>query len=147
MLFVGWGKKGKEIAYAGIEKCPHCRNWTHFAIFETTKRVTLYFVPVASWDRKAYLVCGTCETAWELEPSAVSKTLADSARLPPREQAEAIWRDLDAELLAAAEAHPGDTDAVYRLTMDRLYAKHPRQWADYVAGRRFAAFADTNPPG
>lgn len=146
MLFVGWGKKAREIGYAGIEKCPNCRNWTHFALFETKRKVTLYFVPVASWDAKTYLVCGVCEAAWELDSGARSETLAKSATLPPRDQAEVIWNATEAALVTALKAHPDQPEAAVESAKRNLYAKYIKQWVDYVMARRLAALVDANPP-
>lgn len=146
MFFVGWGKKAREIAYAGIEKCPNCRNWTHFALFETKRKIALNFVPVASWDKKTYLVCGTCEAAWELDPRAAQETLAGSVGLPPRDQAEEIWAATDHVLSAALQSNPDDPEAAIDATKRYLHSKYIRQWVDYVVARRIAALVDPNPP-
>jgi len=42
----GWGKKGKFIGYVGIDKCPNCKNYVHFSIYEYSNRVNIYFVPI-----------------------------------------------------------------------------------------------------
>ena len=62
----GWGKKGKEIGYVGIDKCPNCRHYVHFYIYEYANRVNVYFVPIAKFNKKHYLVCPVCDAAYEL---------------------------------------------------------------------------------
>lgn len=62
----GWGKKGKVIGYVGIDKCPNCKQYVHFSIYEYSNRINVYFVPVAKFNKKHYLVCPVCEAAYEL---------------------------------------------------------------------------------
>lgn len=66
-IIFGWGKKGKPIGYVGIDKCPNCKNYVHFSIYEYSNRVNLYFVPVAKFNKKSYLVCPVCEAGYELD--------------------------------------------------------------------------------
>lgn len=66
-VFFGWGDKAKDVGYVGIEKCPHCKNYTHFVLKEIAKSFSLYFIPVAKWNRKVYLVCPICEACYELD--------------------------------------------------------------------------------
>lgn len=65
-VIFGWGKKGKPIGYVGIDKCPNCRHYVHFSIYEYANRVNVYFVPVAKFNKKHYLVCPVCDAAYEL---------------------------------------------------------------------------------
>lgn len=62
----GWGKKGKPIGYVGIDKCPNCKHYVHFSIYEYSNRVNVYFVPVVKFNKKHYLVCPVCDAAYEL---------------------------------------------------------------------------------
>ena len=62
----GWVKKGKNIGYVGIDKCPNCKHYVHFSIYEYSNRVNVYFVPVAKFNKKNYLVCPVCDAAYEL---------------------------------------------------------------------------------
>ena len=65
-IVFGWGKKGKEIGYVGIDKCPNCKHYVHFSIYEYSNRVNVYFVPVVKFNKKHYLVCHVCDAAYEL---------------------------------------------------------------------------------
>ena len=65
-IIFGWGKKGKQVGYIGIDKCPNCRNYTHLFLYEYANNINIYFVPVAKFNKKLYLVCSTCDAAWEL---------------------------------------------------------------------------------
>lgn len=65
-VIFGWGKKGKVIGYVGIDKCPNCKNYVHFSVYEYANNVNVYFISVAKFNRKNYLVCPVCDTAYEL---------------------------------------------------------------------------------
>lgn len=65
-VIFGWGKKGKFIGYVGIDKCPNCKHYVHFSIYEYSNRINIYFVPVAKFNKKEYLVCPVCDAAYEL---------------------------------------------------------------------------------
>lgn len=65
-IIFGWGKKGKNIGYVGIEKCPNCKNYVHFSIYEYSNRINVYFISVAKFNKKHYLVCPVCDAAYEL---------------------------------------------------------------------------------
>lgn len=65
-IIFGWGKKGKKIGYIGIDKCQNCKNYVHFHIYEYANNVNVYFISIAKFNRKNYLVCPVCDVAYEL---------------------------------------------------------------------------------
>lgn len=32
-VLFGWGKKGKQVGYIGIDKCPNCKNYVHLNLY------------------------------------------------------------------------------------------------------------------
>jgi len=64
VLIYGWGKKGKPICEAGIGGCLNCKNTTGFVVVELNNQVELYFIPVAKWNKKIFLICEICEAAY-----------------------------------------------------------------------------------
>lgn len=66
MIITSWGKKAKLIGYIGIMKCPNCKNYTHFSLYELFSNIKLYFVTVAKYNKKRYVVCSICEAGLEL---------------------------------------------------------------------------------
>ena len=87
----GWGKKGKEVGYIGIHKCPNCKNYDHFSLYEYSNRITLYWVPVAKFNKKVYAVCSTCDAAFELNEDGKKELLELSIRTLNRETTAQIW--------------------------------------------------------
>jgi len=94
MILAGWGRGARAIAYLGIGKCQGCRNWDHFQLFETQRRVTLYFVPVAKFATHYYAVCNCCQAAVELSKAEADVLLRDSVAVPSPDDAEVIWQSL-----------------------------------------------------
>lgn len=91
MFFVGWGKNAKPVAYMGMAKCPHCRNYAHIQLCEVKKKISVMFVPVAKFDTHHYAVCSVCGNPVEIPPEAVDEWLRDSAIVPSQQQFSEIW--------------------------------------------------------
>lgn len=94
-IFFGWGKKGKVVGYLGIEKCPNCKNYSHFKLYEYANNFNLYFIPVAKWNKKLYLVCSSCDVAWELDNELKEEMLDRALRGPSQDIVNKIWDRVD----------------------------------------------------
>lgn len=75
MIFASWGKDSREIGYWGILKCSNCKNYGHFSINELTNKVKLYFITVAKYDKKRYLICPICNAGYEIKDSEYESTI------------------------------------------------------------------------
>jgi len=51
---------------AHVIHCSNCHNETAWEVVETSKRASLYFVPVAKWARHYFLACPICDCGVEL---------------------------------------------------------------------------------
>lgn len=60
MFLLNWGSKGKRVCSGGIHFCDNCKHITTTEVRVIEKSVGLFFVPVARWDKKFYLVCNVC---------------------------------------------------------------------------------------
>ena len=60
MIVFGWGKNCKEIGKGLIQECPNCKNVKQWVIVKTNKKVSLYFVPVAKWNKEYFCICPVC---------------------------------------------------------------------------------------
>jgi len=146
-IVFGWGKKGKPLGFAGVEKCPHCKNWSPFTLYEMSSNVRLYFVPVAKFNKKRYLVCSTCDTAWEVEPSKAKEMLAMSAALPtPANVSQAFSRCQQMVVSHAADLaeYPEESLALIR---DQLGKEFGARCAEYVFPRALGSLLDDDRSG
>jgi hypothetical protein len=66
MIIFGWGKNCKEIGKGLIRECPNCKNIRQWIIVQTSKKVTLYFVPVAKWNKEYFFICPVCNSGIQL---------------------------------------------------------------------------------
>lgn len=96
ILIGGWGKKSKKIADAGLLKCKNCNNTASFEVRELANTASLFFVPVAKWNKKRYLVCPICEAGYELSEEDTKKLLQEIASLPSNDVSTEIWNKIDA---------------------------------------------------
>jgi len=94
MIILGWGKKAKQLAFIGIEKCENCKNWCRFDLYKMSRRITLYFVPVAKWGKTYYAVCSTCEAGFEISEPQAQELLKKSVHLPDASETERLWLNL-----------------------------------------------------
>jgi len=154
MLIYGWGKDLKDVAYAGIEKCPQCKNWSHFYICEHSSHASLYFIRVAKWSKKWVYVCKVCSHGWEVEEGKKDELIRQTVYLPSQEQCLQMWTRYDK---AVSEALDRGTDkgqeAVVSLireaitaTLDALKETHQDDHARYVAQRYVAFLQDQDTP-
>jgi hypothetical protein len=67
MIVFGWGKNCKEIGKGLIQECPNCKNIKQWVIVQTSKKASLYFVPVAKWNKQYFCACPVCNNGVKLE--------------------------------------------------------------------------------
>ena len=111
MIFVGWGKDLKKIAYAGIEKCANCKNHGHFWICEQSSKATLYFVKVAKWNKKQFFMCEKCKRGWEIPEEKQAELLKMTVGLPTIEDCTQIFTQLTLAYNGAEAANRGKEEA------------------------------------
>lgn len=145
-IIFGWGKKGKPLGYAGIEKCPHCKNWSAFTLYEMSNNVRLYFVPVAKFNTKRYLVCGTCDTGWEIAPAKVKELLAASAALPASANVAQAFNRCQQMVLSHAQDLAEYPEEGLALIRDQLGKEFGPRCADYVFPRALGSLVDDDRP-
>lgn len=91
MIVFGWGKDAKKIAYLGIVKCSRCRNYSHHFIYEVAKKINVYFIPVAKYDKKYFVACNVCNGGLEIEEAQKQEFLQKSLKIPEPNKVNAIW--------------------------------------------------------
>lgn len=70
MFVAGYGRRAKALGHGPTLDCPNCHNRVETVIVETSRRVSLMFVPVAKWDSEFWLACPICERAGRLDGRA-----------------------------------------------------------------------------
>ena len=65
MLFFlfGYGAKQKHLGPGEVRTCPRCHNTTQWSRVREFKQFSLFFIPVARWNRRQFEVCGICGAA------------------------------------------------------------------------------------
>ena len=154
MIIYGWGKDLKQVAYAGIEKCPNCKNYGHFWICEHSSHAKLYFIKVAKWNKQLLYMCETCERGWEIEEAAKEDVIRRTIGLPTGEQALQMWTRLNSAVINALTG-PGKQEQedsvllitnVVSATVKGLEATYQEDHVRYVAGRFIAYLQDQDLP-
>lgn len=155
MIIAGWGKDAKDLAFAGIQKCGKCRNYAPIRLYEVSSRVTLYFIPVAKFNKKYYLVCPVCQAGAEVDQNEKDEILRNSNLGPTQDEALAIWNMLDAECAQFIARHdadesdePSDAD---RMELTNIVAKVKNAYpgvpnVGYVVVRYMESLQDTDRP-
>lgn len=129
-VFFGWGKKGKIAGYVGIDKCPNCKNYSHFKLYEYANNVNLYFVPIVKWNKKLYLVCSTCDAAWELKDDMKSEMLDKALKTPAPQIVNKIWNKVD-EIVAK--------------NLENVIKKDSENWVELIISKCVAELCDEMP--
>jgi len=114
MVLFGWGQESTKVCDAGVIKCDHCNNYATFEIRELARKATLYFIPVAKWDRKYYLVCSICQYGLELNMETKNKIFEESQSLPSNSTSIKIWNEMNriaAEQIFELKDYKGDNYA------------------------------------
>ena len=80
MVFLaGWGQNGRIMGNSLPILCTHCNNEKPHNVIEQNKKVTVFFVPVAKWEYKYYLLCPICSRGYDLKNKENAlKIIADS---------------------------------------------------------------------
>ena len=152
MIFYGWGKDLRQIAYAGIEKCQNCRNHSHFWICESASYAELYFIKLAKWNKKSFLMCETCQRGVELAQSKINEIISTTIALPSYDSVCEMWKQLDSNV---SESASGLTDgheimeaiqASIAKSSTQLRERIDPGHVDYVVSRFVRFLSDTDVP-
>jgi hypothetical protein len=93
-ILAGWGGKRKLVGNYGIHKCSNCHNWQPMGIYELSRQATLYFIPVAKWDKKYYIICPICEAGVPVSVEELAPLLQACITVPDAETAIQIWGEM-----------------------------------------------------
>ena len=94
MILVGWGKNAKKIADLGMAKCHNCKNYAWFEMYEVSKKVKAYFIPVAKFGVQYFAVCTVCNHGESISRDRKGEVIRQSISIPEKHQVVAIWTEL-----------------------------------------------------
>lgn len=94
IILYGWGNRSKKLADAGYLTCGHCNNVSWFTIIYLASEFNLYYIPVARWNRRYYMVCGICSAGYEIDNQKIKDVIADSKGIPDFQTYDLIWHKL-----------------------------------------------------
>ena len=92
MLIAGWGKDAKVLAFVGLMKCQNCNNYSMWYLVEISSKVKVYFIPVAKYGSKYFVMCNVCENGYEVDKDKKNEILEESVQLPEADKIVQIWR-------------------------------------------------------
>jgi hypothetical protein len=154
MIIYGWGKDLKEVAYAGIDKCQQCKNWSHFHICEHSSHASLYFVKVLKWNKRCVYVCQTCSHGWAIDESKKDDIIRQTISLPSKDHCALMWNRFDQAVSQAIDqGRGGGEEAMFasvRLaltnTIGVLKQTFQEDHTHYLAQRYVAYLQDQDRP-
>ena len=107
MLFLGdFGGRTKRIGNFGIHKCLNCNNWQPQGVYEVSKQIRAFFIPLARWDKQIYVICPICKAGFPPKADRGDDLLRESALMPDDQTAQAIWDELDTFTAAFLDKSP-----------------------------------------
>ena len=149
ILLAGWGKDAKEIAYLGVLKCPNCKNHSHFYLLEISSKATLYFIPVAKFNKKSYLACEICNQFWEINEKTKSEMLIENIKNPSKELFIKIWEEVDSIInnhFSDKEVTPEELGKLIEQIPEKLKGTFTERHIEVVLSTYIEYLADTDKP-
>lgn len=98
MIVLGWGSGAKELGAGFVTTCTNCNNTSPFIVVESSKKFTLYWVPVAKWSKKYFYICPVCSNGFEVPTIELAQRIIASAFRNPTEPDSKLIRDLQAAM-------------------------------------------------
>lgn len=65
-LIFGWGNSDKALGEGCTLECPNCHNVRRWQVVQSSQKASLFFIPVAKWGSKYWMVCPVCSESVEL---------------------------------------------------------------------------------
>lgn len=74
-FLVGWGQSADILGAGYALMCPNCHNATTWLVATTSRKASLFFVPIAKWQREYWMYCPICSAAARLDSREQADTL------------------------------------------------------------------------
>ena len=121
VMIVGWGAgEARDFGEIAPATCPNCANQVFLHHIRSDKRVSLFFIPLASYGSNEYLACPICRSGLQLRPEnrhaveemrALTSMIRRGAIDPGiyRSKVEQFWRRLGVDPAGTQRIHPATT--------------------------------------
>jgi hypothetical protein len=83
MILFGWGKGTKVLGDGFFHTCRNCGNTSRFHVVEQSRKVTLYFIPVAKFAYEYFYVCPICSCGAQVTDREVCQRILAAALRNP----------------------------------------------------------------
>ncbi len=93
MIF-NWGEKSKKVCDASIYNCSNCNHLAPFEIRTDEKTAGMFFISMAKWGKKYYLVCQNCSAGFPVLEDKVEETLRIFTEAPSHNLSAEIYKEL-----------------------------------------------------
>jgi len=110
MIIVGWGKGVKPLGEGFFHRCANCDNARRFVIVESSRKVSLYFVPVAKWNRRYFYVCPVCSQGVEIPSRELAQKILVAALRDPNSVPNSLTETLG-EAIGQGSVEPKELSA------------------------------------
>lgn len=131
------------LAYVGIRNCTNCGEDGHHGLYRTVGKASVYFVPVAKWEKARFVVCSRCEAGYEVTDAEANRLKRGAAKLPEPARCADIWNGLLKEWDKAEKAGQVrgdgklDFDTLMNQALSRVEARYPESEVEAVAAWSF----------
>jgi hypothetical protein len=98
MIVFGWGSGAKSLGDGFIATCRHCSNTRPFSVVETSRKITLYWLPVAKWNKQYYYICPVCSHGFEIPSKELAQRILAAAFRDPYHPDPTLAADLQKAL-------------------------------------------------
>ena len=96
MLFLlNWGEKSKKVCDASISYCSNCNHVSTFEIRSCEKTAGMFFISMAKWSKKYYLVCQKCSAGFPIKEEKIDEALRLFTEAPSHQVSMKIYHALE----------------------------------------------------
>ncbi len=94
MIIFNWGEKSKKVCDASIYNCSNCNHLAPFEIRTDEKTAGVFFISMAKWGKKYYLVCQNCSAGFPILEDKIDETLKLFTEAPSHTLSAEIYKEL-----------------------------------------------------
>lgn len=132
MLILNWGEKTKKVTDTTLDFCSICKRATPFEIRYEKKTAGAFFISVASWNKKYYLVCERCSNGFSIKQDKVDFALVKYSEAPEQLLATEIFREIEKFFIDGDYIKSLDFESFNREISDKLKEEYNKKDVEFV---------------